>query len=262
MSDYYQTLGVARNATPNDIKKAYRRLAGIHHPDKGGDTAEFQKVEEAYRTLSDETKRNQYDNPNPFGNQQGGFPGGFHFNMNGFDMNDIFSQVFGGQRRPQMPSYRTAIVVHLEQAYRGEEHVMTLNTHNGPATVKIQIPKGVSDGSVIRYDNLLKDAILLVEFRIHPHPKFERDGPNLFSAQPISVFDLVVGTSLVFESISGKKLEVKIAPKTQPDAKLRLVGEGMPHQNGYGDQYIVLKPFMPDIIDTRIVDSILQSKTT
>ena len=265
MSDHYQTLGVAKNATPDDIKKAYRRLAGIHHPDKGGDTAEFQKIEEAYRTLSDPEKRRQYDNPNPFGNQGGGFPGGFHFNMNGFDMNDIFGQMFGqgfgGPRRPQMPSYRTAIFIHLEQAYRGEEHIMTLNTHNGPSTVKIQIPKGVGDGAVIRYDNLIKDAILLVEFRIHPNPRFERDGPNLFSVTDIDVFDLVIGSEFTFETISGKKLSVKVPPKTQPGAKLRLAGEGMPHNNGYGDQYIILKPFIPDIIDSRITDSILQSKT-
>lgn len=258
MSDHYQTLGVAKNATPDDIKKAYRRLAGIHHPDKGGDTAEFQKIEEAYRILSDPEKRRQYDNPNPFNNQPGGFPGGFHFNMNGFDMNDIFSQMFGGPRRPQMPSYRTAIFIHLEQAYRGEEHVMTLNTHNGPVTVKIQIPKGVVDGSVIRYNDLIKDAILLIEFRIHPNSRFERDGPNLYSVKDVNIFDLIVGSSLVFETISGKKLEVTIPPKTQPGHKLRLAGEGMPHGPGYGDQYILLKPFIPDTIDKRITDSILQ----
>ena len=63
--DHYATLGVAKNATPDDIKKAYRKLASKHHPDKGGDTATFQKIEEAYRILSDPQQRQQYDNPMP-----------------------------------------------------------------------------------------------------------------------------------------------------------------------------------------------------
>ena len=80
--DHYQTLGVAKNATPDDIKKSYRKLASTHHPDKGGDTATFQKIEEAYRILSDPTQRQQYDNPMPQGNPFGGFQGG-GFNFNG-----------------------------------------------------------------------------------------------------------------------------------------------------------------------------------
>ena len=86
MTDHYQILGIAKNATPDEIKKAYRRLASIHHPDKGGDTAEFQKIQVAYDILSDPQKRQQYDNPMPQGNPFGSHPGGFHFNMNGFNM--------------------------------------------------------------------------------------------------------------------------------------------------------------------------------
>ena len=70
--EHYQTLGVDRNASPDDIKKAYRRLAGQHHPDKGGDTATFQKIQQAYETLSDPQKKQEYDNPNPFGGMPGG----------------------------------------------------------------------------------------------------------------------------------------------------------------------------------------------
>lgn len=264
MSDHYQTLGVARNATPDDIKKAYRRLAGIHHPDKGGDTAEFQKIQQAYETLSDPEKKQQYDNPNPFGQGGHGFPGGFHFNVNGFDINDIFGQMFGGgfagQRRPQMPSYRTTVFMTLEQVYMGMEQTLQFNATGQSQIIKIQVPRGVQDGQTIRYDNLIKDSILLVEFRIHPHNKFDRDGVNLYTIQDIDVLDLIVGAELDFTTISGKTLKVTIPPKTQPGSKLRLVGEGMPNNNGFGDQYLLLKPYVSDTIDKRIVDIILQTK--
>ena len=72
--DYYELLGVQPNATPNEIKKAYRKLAMKHHPDKGGDVEQFKKIQTAYDTLSDSEKRHQYDNPNPFENFQGGDP--------------------------------------------------------------------------------------------------------------------------------------------------------------------------------------------
>ena len=90
MSDHYATLGVARTATPDEIKRAFRKLASQHHPDKGGDTARFQQIQAAYDVLGDAAKRQQYDNPQPFGGQnpfgQHGFnfdfssgPGGFNF---------------------------------------------------------------------------------------------------------------------------------------------------------------------------------------
>jgi DnaJ-class molecular chaperone len=263
MTDHYSTLGVAKNATPDDIKKAYRRLAAIHHPDKGGDTAEFQKVQAAYETLSDPQKKQEYDNPNPFSGQ-GGMPGGFHFNMNGFDMNDIFGQMFGGRPggfRPQPPSYRTTVWVTLEQAFNGDEQVLQFNDHTGPKVVKIQIPRGVENGQTMRYDNLIPNSILLVEFRIHPHAKFEREGPHLYSVHEIDIFDLIVGSKFEFTTISGKTLEVTVPPRTQPGSKLRLPKNGLPVNGDFGDQYILLKPFIPDIIDSRITDSILQSKS-
>lgn len=267
--DYYQTLGVAKNATPDDIKKAYRRLAGIHHPDKGGDTAEFQKIQEAYETLSDPNKKQQYDNPNPFGDQMfHGFPGGgFSFNVNGFNMNDIFGQMFGQQRpgsfKPPPPSYRTTVFLTLEEVYHGGEKTLQINDHNGVKTIKLSVPKGVENGQILRYDNLIKDSILMVEYRITPDARFERDGPHLYSVQDVNIFDLIVGGVFDFVTISGKSVKVSIPGKTQPGAKLRLSGEGLPLSNApnmNGDQYILLKPYIPDIIDPSITNAILNSK--
>ena len=263
MTDFYATLGVAKNATPEDIKKAYRRLAAIHHPDKGGDTAEFQKVQAAYETLSDPQKKQEYDNPNPFGNGggfHGGFPGGFSFNMNGFDMNDIFGQMFGGHPghtgRPQQPSYRTTVWVNLDQVYNGGEQMLQMQGQADP--IKIQIPRGVDDGQTLRFDNLIKNGILIVEFRVFPHAKYQRQGPNLHSLHEVSVFDLIVGGTFEFTVISGKKKEVTIPPNTQPGATLRLAGEGLPLGGGNGDQMILLKPIIPATIDSHIIDAIKQ----
>ena len=266
--DHYQTLGVVKTATPDDIKKAYRRLASKHHPDKGGDTATFQKIEEAYRILSDPNQRQQYDRPVPQGNPFAGFqqaPGGFNFNFNG-DMNDLFGQMFNqhSQRQPnQAPVFRTSINITLEQSYTGGTQSLRLQTPHGTHAVNIEIPKSVTDGGQMRYENLIPSASLIVEFRVAPHLKFERKGMDLYCNQRVSVLELIVGCDFEFTTISGKTLMVSVPPKTQPYMHLKIAGEGMPIPNSsiFGDQILLLKPFVPDIIDDEITQSILRSKS-
>ena len=265
--DHYQTLGVAKNATPDDIKKSYRKLASKHHPDKGGDTATFQKIEEAYRILSDPNQRQQYDSPMPQGNPFGGAPGGFNFNFNGHDLNDLFGQMFNQQRNPRQANqphiFRTSINITLEQSYTGGSQPMRLQTPHGTHAVNIEIPKSVTDGGQMRYENLIPSASLLVEFRVAPHLKFERKAMDLYCNQQVSVLDLIVGSEFEFTTISGKTLMVRVPPKTQPFMHLKIAGEGMPIPNSsiFGDQIILLKPFIPDIIDEEITQSILRSKS-
>ena len=264
MIDHYSTLGVGKTANADDIKKAYRKLAGIHHPDKGGNTATFQKIEEAYRILSDPQQRQQYDNPMPQGNPFQGFPGGgFHFNMNGFNMDELFGQMFRQHHQhPQQNIYRTSYWITLEQAYNGGEEVLKLQTPTGLHMVKVNIPKGVPDGGQVRYEKVVDSSDLIVEYRIHPHLQYERRMNDLHSNYSISVLDLIVGTTFQFTTINGKSIEVTVPPKTQPFMNLNLGGHGMPIQgtNAFGNQIILLKPFIPDNIDSRITDSILQSK--
>jgi len=271
MSDHYKTLGVDRNASPDEIKKAYRRLAGQHHPDKGGDTATFQKIQQAYETLSDNQKKQEYDNPNPFGGGMPGggfhhgFPGGFQFNST-FDINDIVGQMFGG-RGPFggggfQQQYRTTVWVSLEQVLNGGEQVLQMQGPNGPSTIKVDIPKGVENGATLRYDNLIPNGILLIEYRVHPHAMYERIGPHLQSSKRISVLDLIVGTEFEFTTLSGKTFTVQVKPGTQPDSTLRIAGQGLPSMDGpmIGDQLILIKPYIPDKIDKQITDCILRSR--
>lgn len=262
--DHYTVLGVNREATPDEIKKAYRKLASQHHPDKGGDTAKFQQIEEAYRILSDPNTRAQYDNPTPnhFSSNtpygHGGFPEEIFAQMFGFNNNPFH------QQRNHKPLFRTQISVSLENAYTGSSQILNLNFPTGQKVITIDIPKGVKDGFQLRYDNIIDQASLIVEFRLLPHPKFERRNDDLYVVQPISVLDLIVGTTIVFNSISGTEFEVTVAPKTQPNTQLRITGQGMPKygMSGYGDQILLLKPYLPDIIDDEIVKSIVRSKTS
>jgi len=259
--DHYQTLGVSRDASPDDIKKAYRKLASIHHPDKGGDTATFQNIQTAYEVLSDPQKRQQYDNPQPQGFGQHPFSGGFTFNAGG-DFQDIFSQMFGQmhhqQRQQQRPTYRTEITTTLEEVYYGSEKLLQFNNQ----IVKISVPKSINSGDQVRYDNVIPNASLLAVFRILDHPKFiKRDGLNLYSEKEISVLDLIAGSSFDFSTISGKVFNVKIAPKTQPSSILRIPGQGLETDHTRGDQLILIKAFIPDRIDDSIIEIILRNRT-
>jgi curved DNA-binding protein len=263
--DHYAVLGVAKNATPDEIKKAYRKLASQHHPDKGGDTAKFQQIQEAYAILSDPGKRQQYDNPQPqgFGFHPG--PGGFQWNVDGMDIHDIFSQMFGqahpGQRNNRQ-IYRTRINVSLLDAFNGSTQTLKIQNEQESKVVELNIPKGVMHGTQIRYDNLLPNSSLLVQFHVLPDLKFERRQDDLLTNHAISVLDLIVGTEFNFQTISGKNLLVKIKPKTQPYMQIRLPGQGMPIMNSgnYGDQLILLKPYIPDNISDDIIDSILRNR--
>jgi len=265
MSDHYKTLGVAKTSTPDEIKKSYRKLASQHHPDKGGDTAMFQKIEEAYRILSDPQQRQQYDSPMPQGNPFGGFQGGGPgFNFNG-DMNDLFGQMFQqhNRRNPNIPhTFRTNINITLEQAYYGDTQNLKLQTPSGTHAINIQIPKGVTHGAQMRYENVIPQSILLVEFHVQNHLKYERRNNDLYCNHTVSVLDLIVGAEFEFTTFSNKTLLVKIPPRTQPHMHLKIAGEGMPviNSNTFGDQIILIKPIIPDIIDSEITDSIMRFK--
>jgi len=257
--NYYETLGVSKNATPEEIKKAYRKLASLNHPDKGGDTATFQTIQTAYEHLIDPEKRQQHDNPQP---QFNGFPGGFNFHQQGFDINEIFGQMFS-QRASGSQLFRTTVDLSLDEAYTGVSKVLKMTTPHGVKVINIDVPKGVDHGNQLRFDKILDNATLIVEFRIHPSLKFERRNNDLYYTQSISVLDLIVGCTFDFLTISGKSIEISIPPKTQPHMQLKIAGHGMPipnTNNAYGNQIILIKPYIPDNIDDEIIKIILKSK--
>lgn len=259
--DYYKTLGVANTATPDEIKKAYRRLAAKHHPDRGGSTEEFQKIEEAYRHLSDPELKAQHDNPNPFGGHPGGgFPGGFSFNFGGGNpFDDILNQFARQQQRQKV--YTVSLWVTLEQVAKGTEETVQFNTPQGVQPFKITVPRGIDDGQQVRYEGLMPDGVLQIEFRVHRHPVFERRGIDLYVTKRLSIFDLILGTKVTVSTIYGDILEVTIPPRTNPGATFRIPGKGLEITNHKGCQFLLITPIIPDIISEELLSLIEKERT-
>jgi len=260
MTDYYQTLGVPKTATADEIKRAYRRLASQHHPDKGGDTERFQEIEAAYRTLSDSEKRTQYDNPNPFFGQN--HNGGWQHAGAHFDMNDIFAMFGHGQRQQRRNHVRMTIWITLAEAANGVSKTLNVGTSLGSSTVQIGVPRGVDNGDNVQYNGVAPNGMdLVVNFRIHPDARWRRDGLNLHTEQRISVWDLILGTDLEIATIANAKIVMRVPPNTQPGTVMRVRSHGMPNNQGQiGDCFVRLQAELPQKISPEIVAAIQQHR--
>jgi DnaJ-class molecular chaperone len=249
--DHYQTLGVSRDSSQQDIKKAYRKLAMKHHPDKGGDEQQFKNIQAAYSVLSDPDKRAQYDNPNPF-EQFGGDPFG-----QGSPFGDIFGDIFGQRvrRQPtQNPDGVINLTVTLVQAYQGANVV--INTDY--TTLDVSIPKGVRDGTKlrlsgkgpIRYRELPPGDLIARVFIEYPDG-WGREGNDLFLRQEINSIDAITGCSFRFNHIDGKQLEVKVPLGSQNGTRLRMRNLGMtdPRNGLIGSLFVILELKTPVITD-------------
>lgn len=241
MADHYQTLGVDRNASQDDIKKAFRKLAAVHHPDRGGDTAKFQEVQAAYATLSDPGKRAEYDNPTSgFSgfNQHNGMPAGFE---------DVINQMFGGgpfgdmfrRQQPSQPRNRTLNIqttITLEEAFFGKEMVANIMLPSGRDQIlQIKIPAGIPEGTVLRLSGMGDDSIsnvprgdIHLTVNIHPHKVFHRTGDDLNCTLNLNCIDAMTGQVIQIETLDKKTLEVSVRPGTQHGQIMNAGGYGMP----------------------------------
>ena len=258
--DYYKTLGVSKNASQAEIKKAFRTLAKAHHPDRGGDEKRFKQINEAYDTLKDPQKKHHYDNPQPRAD----------FNMNSQNMNDVFSQFFGGgmHRQRKNPDVTINVRITLTDVMKGKDVVGKYRLRNGREEVaNIKIPPGVEDNLVMQYRGLGDDSIpgvqrgnLNVKITVEKHPTFVRDRSHIKTKCSINVLELILGTEVIIKNLIGDDVRIKIPKGTNPGTILSVAGHGLPDMNTgrVGNMYVEIKGKTPKIEDQKILEKVKQ----
>lgn len=250
MANAYEILGVPKGASDDEIKRAYRKLAAKHHPDRGGDTAKFQEIQSAYETLTDPVKRQQHDNPNPFQHHQGPNGSHFEFHFGGAGPEDIFAQFFnqgfaGGhpfQRQAQPrrnKDLRINLQVTLAETLQDQRKSVSVQTTKGERfTVDVNIPKGVGNGTTIKYSQMgdnffdsLTRGDLYVIINIIADQRFELHGLNLVSNLEINSIEAMTGCDKIIQGIDGREFSIKIPKACQFGTKFGLQGQGLYQMN-------------------------------
>ena len=267
--DYYSILGVPRNATPEQIKKAYRKQAMANHPDRtGGDDTKFKQISEAYEILSNSDKRDAYDHPhNPFQQQRQ--------QHNPFG-NSPFDHIFGKgftQQYHQTPRNRDINVqanLDLKDVLTGKSLIIQYHLSTGRLeTVTVEVPPGAKHGDKIQYEGLgdegrprIPRGNLQVRIIVNKHKNWERDNDNLIVKKPVNVFDLMLGCVIIVKTLDDKRLEIKIPQGTQTGTTFSIPKYGIPNvRSGQrGNLYVIVDTIIPKITDTAILNKIEQIK--
>lgn len=265
--DYYAELGVDKNASQKEIKKAFRSLARKFHPDSSPEDpnaeARFKEINEAYDTLSAEESRKEYDHVREMGYFVGGPGGGQQYvrvedlfgGARGASSQDLFSgfgDLFGGgrrQRRPQKGADATgSITLSFHEALTGPTKELIV----GGKTVKVKIPKGVSDGAKVRVKGKGGPGVgggpagdLLVRVRVGSHPIFGRKGKrDLTIDVPITYTEAALGSIISVPTLEGSS-KIKVPAGTQGGTTMKLSGKGVETAKGSGDLLVTLHIAVP-----------------
>ena len=254
MTDHYATLGVPRTASADEIKKAYRKLASQHHPDKGGDTQKFQEIQAAYETLGDESKRAAYNNPRP----QMPFGGGPQFNQ-GFDFNEIFNMFGAKFQQPQQRGHaRMTLWITIKDVATPGPRTVSMGTQTGTHNIEITVPQGIQDGDNVQFSGLGPGGQdLVITFRIHPDGTWQRNGNNVTTEHSASIWKLIAGGTITMLDIRGNRIELSIPAQTQPNSLLRARGRGLPDRSGnLGDMLVRIQAEIPRKIPEELLAAI------
>ena len=261
---HYATLGVAENATQDEIKKAYRKLAMQHHPDRNnGDDTKFKEIQTAYDVISDTHKRQQYD-------LERKNPGGQRFQFNTGNMGDMEEMLrnfgFGFSRGGQDPfahmrqprknkDLRVEVVVPLTSTMDAQTKTISVQTTNGQRqTVDVKIPRGVRPNSTIKYPGLgdtffdkLAKGDLYVQIQVQNDTDFTVDGVDLYKVVDISALDAIIGSKISVTSIEGRTFEMIVPGGTQHGTKFKIPSNGLyaMNQTSRGSLIVVINIVIP-----------------
>ncbi|MCH2107710.1 MAG: DnaJ domain-containing protein [Polyangiaceae bacterium] len=292
-ADYYKEIGVPRSASEDEIKKAYRKLAGQLHPDKNQDNPEasqrFTRVTTAYNVLSDTKKRKLYDEFGEDGLREGfnadaaraykqgfggmgGGRGGGHVNLEDLfgggggagGFGDMLGDLFGGgggraRRQPQKsPDVESEIAIEFVSAIRGAELELSI----GGREVKVRIPPGAKTGDTLRVPGAGTSAApgmppgdLLLNVKVKTHPCFERDGLDLSLDVPLSIGEAYHGTKVEVPTPGGS-VQLKVPAHAQSGQVLRLKGKGVTRGGKSGDLYVKFLVRIPQVESPEIEEAI------
>jgi curved DNA-binding protein len=272
--DYYKILGIDKNASADDIKKAYRKQARKLHPDLNPNDKEahkkFQAINEANEVLSDPEKRKKYDqygkdwqHAEHFEQQRQSRPRqerqtttDYDFADEGSDFSSFFESMFGDATRQRQQTrfrgqdFNAELHLALEDAMVTHQQTLTVNGKN----IRITIPAGIENGQVIKLKGYGAPGAnggpagdLYITFQIAPHATFKRSGNDLFTTTVIDLYTAVLGGETTIDTLNGK-VKLKVSPETQPGTKVRLKGKGFPvykKEGQAGDLYVTFDVKLP-----------------
>ncbi len=279
-TDYYAILGVNREATDTEIKKAYRKLAMKYHPDhaKGDKSAEdrFKKISEAYAVLSDKEKRQQYDTYGSAGFQQRYSQEDI---FRGFDFSEVFKEFgfgganffggkgagsrfsfggspFGARHTGQMKGsdLMYELPLTLQEVATGTSKTISFQHKGRVENLTVRIPRGMISGKKLRIAGKGEESAyggpsgdLFIQSSVKKDPLYDTDGFDLFINREVKMTDALLGTSISVPTLDGRELNLKIPPGTRHKTKMRLSGHGLPHMQGdtRGDLYVTILVDMP-----------------
>ena len=269
MKNYYDMLGVAENASNDQIKKAFKNIAKKEHPDRGGNEKRFKEANEAYDTLKDTKKRHEYDTVRKYGQSMGGQGGNFHFTSEDFFGDNIFENFFSGfggpgvrtrfrQRQHVNKSVNVRMAISIKEAMNSMEKTINYRLPSGKeeyATVKI--PAGVQHGITFKYKGMGDDSIkrvprgdLLVQMSVLDTDNYTRQVNDLYTDKTISCFDAIRGCVIQLKTLTDSTINVKVPAGTQPGTLIACKGQGMPvHKtlNIRGNLYVKINIIIPEL---------------
>ncbi len=260
--DFYKILGVSKDVSDADLKKAYRKLAKEHHPDRNpGDAkaeARFKDISEAYDVLSDANQRKEYDAIRAMG-------GGARFTAGGqgAGFEDVFSNLFGGGFQNQgFPGFggfggfgpqrgsdlTTTSTINFIDSIHGTQLKLTVHGE----TVNVKVPAGIQDGQKLKVKGKGQHSPnggpagdLVVTIKVKPHPVFTRDGENLMVTVPITITEAILGATISVPTLGAEPVKLKVAPGTPNGRTLRVKGRGVQLPSKQGDLLATVEIAVP-----------------